>query len=168
LGRKPTKMEPRDFDTDRGFLWNFGKKMFLQFEKSKTNASYEPNKAHVFRAILRDEFLRVGGFDPTRGYTDDWSLSEKLEVLAVAAPGAKYYHRNPETLKEVWQQARWFGKNEFLTGNFIRKIYNLIRYCPLWAVAKIFNFQFLIFKLIYNSAVFTSVLLSFFGENKAK
>lgn len=122
----------------------------------------------VFRAILKSEFEKAGGFDTSVGYTDDWSLSKKLGILAVAAPGAKYYHRNPDTLTEVWRQARWFGKNEFLTGSFVRKIYNLVRYCPLLATAKIFNFKFLIFKLAFNSAVFTSVLLSFVGERKTK
>ena len=102
------------------------------------------------------------------GYTDDWSLSRKLNTLATVAPGAKFYHRNPDSLSEVWTQARWFGKNEFLTKNFIRKLYNLFRYCPLWAIFKIYDFPFFIFKIVYNSAVFTSVFLSFFGEKKNK
>lgn len=127
-----------------------------------------PDQSPVFRAILADKFREIGGFDTTVGYTDDWSLSRKLGVKAVAAPGAVFYHRNPETLAEVWRQARWFGKNEFLTKNLARQLYNLFRYCPLWAILKIFDPAFLVFKLVYNSAVFTSVLLSFFGEKKFK
>lgn len=126
------------------------------------------NGSPVFRAILKSEFDKVGGFNTKIGYTDDWSLSKKLGVLAQVAPGAKYYHRNPETLQEVWTQARWFGKNEFLTKSFIRKLLNLFRYCPFWAIFKIANPNFFIFKLVYNSAVFTSVFLSFFQEQKAK
>ena len=127
------------------------------------------NGSPVFRAILKKEFDKVGGFDIKVGYTDDWSLSRKLGVMAVAAPGAKYYHRNPETLQEVWTQARWFGKNEFLTKNLIRQVYNLFRYCPLWAFKEIFsNFGFFKFKIIFNSAVFASILKSFFNEQKAK
>ncbi|MBI4099939.1 glycosyltransferase family 2 protein [Candidatus Microgenomates bacterium] len=127
-----------------------------------------PDTAPVFRAILAAKFIEVGGFDTTVGYTDDWSLSRKLGVKSVAAPGAKFYHRNPETLAEVWRQSRWFGKNEFLTKNLVRRIYNLFRYCPVWAIFKIYDPRFLLFKVVYNSAVVTSVLLSFFGETKSK
>ncbi len=127
-----------------------------------------PGQSPVFRAILAAKFREVNGFDTTVGYADDWSLSRRLGVLATAAPGAVFYHRNPDTLAEVWLQARWFGKNEFLTKNIIRQGYNLFRYCPLWAIFKIFDPHFFVFKLVYNSAVFTSVLLSFFGEPKNK
>lgn len=140
LGRKADKMLPDDY----------------------------PDTQSVFRAILKTEFEQAGGFDSNLGYTDDWSLARKLGTWAVAAPGAKFYHRNPETLSEVWNQARWFGKNEFLTKNLIRKIYNLFRYCPFWAIFKIGNPHFFIFKLVYNAAVFTSVFLAFFGEPKSK
>ncbi len=127
-----------------------------------------PDTAPVFRAIPRSKFEQTGGFDTNVGYTDDWTVSQKLGVLATAAPGAKFYHRNPETLSEVWTQARWFGKNEFLTKNLVRKFYNHFRYCPLWAIFKIYDLRFFVFKLVYNTAVFTSVILSFFGEQKSK
>lgn len=134
-----------------------------------------PDTQPVFRAILKSKFAEAGGFETDIGYTDDWSLSRKLGTLATAALGAKYYHRNPETLSEVWTQARWFGKNEFLTGNFVRKVYNLIRYNPFLAIISgftgIIRFQlpqYFVFKIIYDTAVFTSVFLSFFGEKKHK
>src|SRR5574340_25507 len=60
-----------------------------------------PETAPVFRALLKTKFAEAGGFDTNVGYTDDWSISRKLGVLASAAPGAKFYHRNPDTLKEV-------------------------------------------------------------------
>lgn len=122
----------------------------------------------VFRAVLKKDFDRVGGFDTSLGYTDDWSLSRKLNQQAVVAAGAKFYHRNPETLGEVWQQARWFGKNEFLTKNMMRKLFNLFRYFPLWSLRRIFNFSYFVFTFVYSSGVFTSVLFSFAGEQKYK
>lgn len=127
-----------------------------------------PDESPVFRAILKSKFNQAEGFNTQLGYTDDWSISRKLNVLAVAARGAKFYHRNPETLAEVWSQARWFGKNEFLTKNLLRKLYNLHRYSPLLAIRRITNLNYFIFTIIYNSAVSLSVLLSFFGENKNK
>lgn len=144
--------------------WNLN----LGRKADKMHPGNYPDTQPVFRAILKTKFSEVGGFDTDIGYSDDWSISRKLGVLATLAPGAKFYHRNPESLSEVWIQARWFGKNEFLTKNLIRKIYNLFRYCPLWAIFKIGNPHFFIFKLVFNAAVFTSVFLAFFGEPKSK
>lgn len=144
--------------------WNLN----LGRQAEKMHPNNYPNTQNVFRAILKSEFDKVGGFDTKIGYTDDWSLAKKLGVMAIVAPGAAYYHRNPETYREVWQQARWFGKNEFLTRNLARKFYNLFRYCPILAITKITDPGLFIFKLVYNTAVFTSVFLSFLGEQKSK
>lgn len=124
--------------------------------------------APVFRAILKSEFEKAAGFDTKVGYTDDWSISKKLGINSQAAPGAMLYHRNPDNLKEVWVQARWFGKNEFLTKSLVRRLLNLFRYCPVWSIFKLSDPPFFIFKVVYNSAVFTSIVLSFFGEQKNK
>lgn len=166
LGRQPEKMEPRDFNREGNVIYRLGKKLLEKFEGEKVELN--EGRSHVFRAIRRTEFLRVGGFDTQLGYTDDWSLAKKLGVMSTIAPGAKFYHRNPETMSEVWKQARWFGKNEFLTKNLVRKLYNLFRYCPPWAFTKIYDFDYFLFKFVYNSAVFSSVLFSFFGEQKYK
>lgn len=144
--------------------WNLN----LGRDAEKMHPNNYPDEQHVFRAILKAKFTEAGGFDAKVGYTDDWSLARKLGVLAEVAPGAKYYHANPGTLKEVWQQARWFGKNEFLTKNIIRKLFNLFRYFPLWSIFYLYDPNFFIFKFVYNTAVFTSVFFSFFGEQKAR
>lgn len=145
-------------------LWN---RNLGRLDEKMLSESY-PETAPVFRAILKKSFEEAGGFETNVGYTDDWTISRKLGLQARAAPGAKFYHRNPDSLSEVWIQARWFGKNEFLTGNIIRKLYNLARYCPLLSIFRLYNLHYFIFTFIYNCAVFTSVLLSFFGEKKNK
>ena len=134
-----------------------------------------PQEAPVFRAILKSEFDKVNGYDATGEYTDDWSLSKKLGIKSAAARGAVYYHSNPATLSEVWMQARWIGKNEFIAGTFARKIRSLIRYSLpisiLIGIAKSivnFNYSFLIFKLIYDLGIWISVVKAFFGEAKSK
>lgn len=133
-----------------------------------------PDTQEVFRAILKSEFEKVGGFDAT-GYADDWTLSRKLGVKATAAPNAVFYHKNPSSLKEVYSQARWFGKNEFLTGTFVRKLYNLFRYSfPLSILNGIIKSieykepQFIFFKIVFDLAITRSVLGSFFNESKYK
>ncbi len=75
-----------------------------------------PNIQKVFRAILKEEFGKAGGFDEKAGYTDDWSLSEKLGIEAVAAPGAIFYHKNPETLSEIFIQSKWMAKRRYKLG----------------------------------------------------
>ncbi len=171
LGRQADKMEPRDFEKNPHPIYRLLKTLLRKVEKR--SIEFPPDQSHVFRAIRRDKFLTVRGFDTRVGYTDDWSLARKLGIMATLALRARYYHRNPETYQEIWRQARWFGKNEFLTGNWLRKLYNLWRYCPALAVFKgIFGAvrfsvpEFFPFKLVYDTAVFTSVLRSFLNEQK--
>lgn len=134
-----------------------------------------PIEAPVFRAILKKEFDKINGFDTNGQYTDDWSLSRKLGKKSALAKGAVYYHSNPSSLKEVFSQARWIGKNEFISGSIARKLKSIIFYNPL--VSLIIgagksitrqNYFFIIFKFIYDFGIWVSVIKSFFGENKYK
>ena len=133
-----------------------------------------PSKAPVFRAILASEFKRVRGFDEI-GYTDDWTLSRKLGYLSDAAVGAICYHRNPQSIKEVFESARWIGKNEFISGTLFRKIINLIRFSPQVQSIRAFiltiRFREIIlplFIIIYSLAVNLSIIESFVSEKKYK
>jgi glycosyltransferase involved in cell wall biosynthesis len=134
-----------------------------------------PSQAPVYRAILKSQFEKVRGFDATGEYTDDWSLSRKLGIKSTLAKGAIYYHKNPATLKEVWKQARWIGKNEFISGSWLRRTKSLIFYSfPISFLVAVFKLtvkrtpQFLIFKIWYDFAVWVSVIKAFFKEPKSK
>lgn len=136
-----------------------------------------PNTAPVFRAILESEFSKVGGFETGGAYTDDWSLSRKLGKKATIAKGAVYYHKNPQNLYEVWKQARWIGKSEFISGSFLRKLRSLIFYSFFTSTIiglfkSIFknkvDLRFVIFRVYYDTAIWISVLLSFLKEAKYK
>lgn len=143
---------------------------------------FYPDTAPVFRAIKKAEFDKAGGFDATGEYTDDWSLSRKLAKKSTRAKGAIYYHSNPSTLAEVWRQARWIGKNEFISGTLIRRVRSSILYSmPVSLAVGIFKsvafrkisglssqLSFVIFKLIYDTAIWISTIKSFFGERKSK
>lgn len=151
--------------------WNINRNL----PKDRMIPKDHPSTAPVFRAIKRQEFEKVGGFDTTGEYTDDWSLSRKLGTKSTLAPGAYYYHSNPESLFEVYKQARWIGKNEFISGSLIRKLRSLIIYslpisALVGAVKSILNLSphFFAFKITYDIAVWISVLKSFSRENKAK
>jgi glycosyltransferase involved in cell wall biosynthesis len=146
------------------------------------NEGWEPKRRHpkkypdhqpVFRAILKSEFDKVGGFTPG-GYDDDWSLSKKLGYEAVNAPDAVFYHKNPDGLIEVFEHAKWVSKRKYKLG-IIGKVYNLIVYSfpdSIWQGfwKSIFKREplFIIFKIVYDFGVFLGILEFIFIKKGAK
>lgn len=146
------------------------------------NEKWEPKRRHrknypdhqpVFRAILKSEFGKIGGFTPG-GYDDDWSLYKKLKYEAVNAPGAIFYHKNPDNLIEVFEHAKWVSKRKYKLG-IIGKIYNLIVYClpdSIWQGfwKTIFKREplFIVFKIVYDFGVFLGILEFILKGNGAK
>ncbi len=149
--------------------WNINKNLPINRMHPKNYPDTQP----VFRAILKKEFIKAGGFTPI-GYVDDWTISEKLGVLATVAPGAIFYHRNPETLIEVWNQARWIGKSEYkkrkIKNESLMRLVSIIRYSLPFSLihgisgATKIGPSFLVFKIIYDLAVEVSLIRSIFGE----
>jgi glycosyltransferase involved in cell wall biosynthesis len=116
----------------------------------------EPDDSVVFRAILRDEFLRVGGFDTAVGYDDDHTLYPKLGVKARLAMGAICYHNNPGTLPEVYQSARWIGRSRRFSDHPERLIKFLPPFTFYFAFAKALHYKsaaYIVFKLAYDSGI---------------
>jgi len=68
-----------------------------------------PSWGIPFRAIRKDKFLELGGFDPKYGYADDLTFWFKYKMIPVYGQNATCYHKNPETLKEIYRQSRWIG-----------------------------------------------------------
>lgn len=123
-----------------------------------------PNNSPVFRAILKSEHKKVGGFDENRGYDDDWSLSEKLGYKATIAKGAKYFHHNPETLNEFFYQARWRGIRKYKL-NYIGKLFTLLKTIllslsflgPLHTAIKYQYLKSFVAKFIYDIGIATGI-----------
>ena len=74
-----------------------------------------PDIGTDFRAILKSEFTKVDGYDDI-GYTDTWTLPAKLGYRPVNAPGAIFYHHNPDTISEVFKQSKWVAKRKYKLG----------------------------------------------------
>ncbi|MBS3091246.1 glycosyltransferase family 2 protein [Candidatus Pacearchaeota archaeon] len=70
--------------------------------------SYQ-DKGYIFRAIQKKEFFKMGCFDPKYGYGDDATFYFKYGIMSRRVKNAVCYHKNPETLKEVFKQSRWIG-----------------------------------------------------------
>jgi glycosyltransferase involved in cell wall biosynthesis len=133
------------------------------WEEKRRHPKNYPDIQPVFRAILKSEFDKVGGFTPG-GYDDDWSLGRKLGYGAVAAPGAIFYHKNPSSLTEVYNHAKWVGKRRYKLGlvgllvALIRSSFPVSLIVGLSKSFAILNFKFLIFKLVYDFGIFVGVL----------
>ncbi len=143
------------------------------WEEGRRHPKNYANTQKVFRAILKSEFDKVGGFSK-EGYTDDWTLSEKLGYQAVAAPDAKFYHENPESLTEVFRQARWIGKRRYkfgLLGTLIAAMRVSFPFSLFLGVIKSLKHgkpAFLIFKIVYDLGIFVGAIGSVFGGSSAK
>lgn len=79
--------------------------------KIRVNIREEVKEGVIFRAIKRDKFLELGGFDPKYGYADDQTFFLKYGLKSLFVPTAICYHKNPDTLKEVYRQSRWIGSS---------------------------------------------------------
>lgn len=112
----------------------------------------------VFRCILKSEFIKVGGFSKG-GYTDDYSLSNKLGYKAEVVKDAIFYHKNPDSLKEVFLQAKWSAKRKYKFG-FIGELYALIRANIFFSIllgfyksVKFKEFSFIFFKIVFDFGI---------------
>jgi len=76
--------------------------------KIRVSKEDAPN-VKIFRAIRKDKFLELGGFDPKYSYADDQTLWFKYELTPTVAKDTTCYHKNPETLRGTYKQARWIG-----------------------------------------------------------
>lgn len=132
------------------------------WEKGKRFPQNPPEYGTDFRAIQRQEFERVRGFENT-GYTDTWSLFSKLGVRPLRTY-AVCYHKNPDSLTAVYRQAKWSAKRPYKLG-LPGTIYALLRSTvPVSLVVGIYKSTvhvtpgFLIFKLVYDWGRFVGIL----------
>ena len=139
--------------------WNFNE----GWEERKRHPKNYPEEQKVFRAILKSEFEKVDGFSKG-GYTDDWSLSDKLGYKANSVAGAVFYHKNPSNLRDVFNQAKWVGKRKYKLG-LIGSLFALLRSClPFTIVNGILKSikykepRFIIFKIVYDTGISLGII----------
>ena len=139
--------------------WNINQ----NWEAKRRHRKNYPDHQPVFRAILKSEFDKVGGFTPG-GYDDDWSLYRKLGYEAVNAPGAIFYHSNPSSLGEVFNHAKWVGKRKYKfgylgdLGSLARATLPISLIIGLYKAVAYKNFAFPIFKVVYDFGIFVGIL----------
>lgn len=150
--------------------WWLERMAFMVSERNISEKKFEEEMAahekKVLRAVIKERFEKVGGYTPG-GYTDDYTLGEKMEGAKIEATEAKIYHRNPDSLKEVFRQARWAGKRRYRMG-WVGLGVAAVRVCfPVTAIAGIMkavryrSAAFVIFKVVYNTGI-TMGLISYY------
>jgi glycosyltransferase involved in cell wall biosynthesis len=98
---------------------------------NRRHPDFWPDEHEVFRAVRRDAFVRARGFD-SHGSGDDRTLAERLGSLAKAAPGAVCYHYNPDTLREAFRAARWYGRGSRVPATW----WNIFAHTPVMSVKR--------------------------------
>ena len=149
--------------------WNYN----LDLPPKKMIPDNYPDEGFDFRAILKDEFLRINGFDDI-GYTDTWSLSQKLGYKPNLVAGAEYYHNNPDNLREVFTQSKWVSKREYRFG-FVGILFALVRsslpaslLLGLFKVIEHKEIRFIFFKVVYDLGSFLGILEMKFTKKHIK
>lgn len=124
----------------------------------------------VFRAILRDKFVSLKGFDPSLGYYDDHSLG-RMGFKVTSVNNAICYHNNPSTLTEVFFSARWIGRSIEFRPTFT----NILKYSVFNSLKISINkiiqgapFVFVFFKIIFDLGILTGMLFKNTKQNYAK
>jgi glycosyltransferase involved in cell wall biosynthesis len=143
------------------------------WEKRKRHPKKYPSHQPVFRAVLRSEFEKVGGFTPG-GYDDDWSLSRKLGYEAQIVNHAVFYHKNPSTLQEVFNHAKWVGKRKYKFG-LLGTFYALLRTSfpvsiLIGTVKSIFKKEvgYILFKIVFDFGRFVGIISYLFTKKGYK
>ena len=111
------------------------------------------SKSWPFRAILKDTFLKAGGYSDI-GYEDDQTVLQKLGYQATLASGAIAYCYNPASLKDVFLSSRWIGRGAWFKKN---RLVGILKFNPVISlcIAVIRSLQykkieFLPFRLFYD------------------
>lgn len=136
-----------------------------EYVKEKTKfriPSNHPKTAKVFRAILKSEFDRVGGYDEV-GYGEDWTLSKKLGYNATPTQ-ALVLHKNPSSLGQVFHQSSWVATRTFKLGGLGRAIALIRASLPISLIFSIIgsikyqNPFYSIFKLVFDLGLFYGII----------
>ena len=109
----------------------------------------------VFRAVRRDRFLAVGGFDDI-GFLDDQTLQPKLGERARWISGAKCWHSNPDRLRDVWGSGTWSGKSEFVLHGAKAIVRSLPPFSVIRAATDAWRTGYtpvLVYRLVYECGV---------------
>lgn len=174
IGKTIGTFSREEFVSNSENLWARNWSINRGWEEGRMHPTNYPDTQKVFRAILKDKFDSVGGFDTKVGYTDDWSLANKLGKEAIAAEGAIFYHRSPDSLKEAFIQARWMSQRPYKLGIIGRWLALLRVSLPISLIVgtlkaiKHQSASFIPFKIVVDFASFVGISRMFLRKSRVK
>lgn len=122
----------------------------------------------IFRAIRKDVFIKVSGFENT-GYLDDQTLYPKTGERAQFVKGAVCYHYNPETLNEVLYSGKWGGKTIAISSG----LSSVLKFSPILSLIRSFIMGFkykyaamVLYEFVYELGIFFGTTEFLFGKEK--
>ncbi|MGE5215376.1 MAG: glycosyltransferase family 2 protein [Chloroflexota bacterium] len=99
---------------------------FFENLPERRRLSYQcPRDSDVFRAIRKDIFLEVGGFEEDKGKSDDKSIYYRTGLKAIVVNGVICHHKNASTAREVFNDALWIGKDLIYSNGIVVGILRL-------------------------------------------
>ena len=124
-----------------------------------------PDEWANFRAVSREAFLAVGGYDDV-GYGEDMTLAPKLCALAIVVPDAEMWHHHPDTLREIWQNARWLGRGPAVRSGSPTRRLNPWRSLKrgLRGARRLHRPRYVVFALVYDFGVLSAYWESRLGR----
>ncbi len=141
-------------------IWSKGWSINAGHVEGKRTPRDLPQRLDIFRALLKKDFLKVGGFDPHKGYFDDSTLSQKLGATSLVVYEPIAYHYNPSSLLEVFYSARWIGKSPQIK----KSMANILRYSIVNslrnAVRKVIHgapLSYILFKIVYDTGMLSGI-----------
>ena len=85
---------------------------YLRYHENEQRYRTAP-KTTIFRAVRKDVFLKAGGYDVSKDYFDDTSLSEKLGKTPLIVKGPEFYHNFTETFTGIIEDSSWGSRSAF-------------------------------------------------------
>ena len=74
----------------------------------------EGENSLVTRAITKQDFIDLGGFDRRYGYADDKTFYFKYGIKFLILKDVKCYHKTPQTWRGVYMHSGWIGSSTSL------------------------------------------------------
>lgn len=132
---------------------------------SSNPSGWAPN----FEAILIDEYLKLGGLNPKRGYADDTSLSEKNPIRFKIVKECYLYHNLPSSINDIFLQSRWIGGSLRLKNMWKKLLIGLFGIIFYFVVSLIFlsllNSLLIFFGVLIIIILLTSLKMSIKFKN---
>lgn len=128
-------------------VWNLDNKLARAWSIIRCKYDKNTPRSWVYRAILKEVFLKSWWFDSSKWYFDDDLSKINNWLWALFVENAICYHNNPEKLKEAYNHSIWVWK--WLMQSWHIKTY--LKIYKNWIISfLLFSTIFIIFSLINN------------------